>query len=202
MKLHPVSFRRFTDQAQPRRPPQHHTRLRALEHRHLELPIIDHVAYLVLERAAGATLTPDDALAVLNVLPATRAPSVLLAVLSRGFKELCPTLAIEHGHDLAVLPNYPSYILFDGRAETLVAAATHGDLPTVQLLWKLTGPTTPGRHVWLANDGFISAEMEHGHTSTLEWLAKTAPTAVDALEWWLTRFPPNAKTTSTCLFQN
>ncbi|KAI9220555.1 hypothetical protein BC828DRAFT_415575 [Blastocladiella britannica] len=52
--------------------------------------MINHVAYLVLAHAAGTTLSPEDALAVLNVLPAARAPSVLPAVLSRGLKDFSP----------------------------------------------------------------------------------------------------------------
>ncbi|KAI9218275.1 hypothetical protein BC828DRAFT_389094, partial [Blastocladiella britannica] len=60
--------------------------------------MIGHIAYLVLARAAGATRTPEEAIAILNVLSEYRAPAVLDAALSRGFNEISPALAVKHGH--------------------------------------------------------------------------------------------------------
>ncbi|KAI9221751.1 hypothetical protein BC828DRAFT_414592 [Blastocladiella britannica] len=121
--------------------------------------MIDDVAYLVLAHAAGATRSPEEAIHVLNVLPTYRAPSVLAAALSRGFHEFCPSRAIKHGLGLALLPHYPFYMLFDNLSDTLEAAGARGDLPTIELLWKLAGPSTPGRQVWADGFGFIAEAL-------------------------------------------
>ncbi|KAI9222431.1 hypothetical protein BC828DRAFT_420669 [Blastocladiella britannica] len=139
--------------------------------------MIDHVLNVILAHAVGATFSPEEALVVLNVLPANRAPSVLAAALSRGFKEFDPTLAIKHGFALALLPHYPAHILFEHLNKTLVAAGILGDLPTVELLWKLAGPTTPGRIEWCNDFGFLEELIKQGNLPVLEWFANAARTA-------------------------
>ncbi|KAI9215927.1 hypothetical protein BC828DRAFT_409999 [Blastocladiella britannica] len=81
--------------------------------------MIDHVLFIVLAYAAGAAWTPEDALAVLNVMP--RHDWALAAVLSRGF--LPSSLAVTHGHGLKLLPHYPRHILCCGNllGQTLMA---------------------------------------------------------------------------------
>ncbi|KAI9225043.1 hypothetical protein BC828DRAFT_401736 [Blastocladiella britannica] len=88
--------------------------------------MIDHVALIILAHAASAALSPEEAIQVLHVLP--QGDSTLSAVLSRGFLEYSPALAIKHGHGLALLPHYPGYILFDSLYKTLGAAGALGDL--------------------------------------------------------------------------
>ncbi|KAI9216020.1 hypothetical protein BC828DRAFT_441699 [Blastocladiella britannica] len=131
--------------------------------------MIDHVSYRVLELAAGASDSPEDALDILGVLPQN--DLVLTAVLSRGFGEFRPALAVKHG--LAhLLPRYPSHVLFNNLSETLAAAAELGSLSTLVHLWETAGPTTVGRAVWFEPrfGGFLDAAVRHGHIHILDWL--------------------------------
>ncbi|KAI9219809.1 hypothetical protein BC828DRAFT_406366 [Blastocladiella britannica] len=101
--------------------------------------MIDHVSYIVLVYAAGATRTPEEAVEVLNVLPAARSP-LTLAVLSRGFREHDPSLAIKHGHAFTLLPHYPAHVLLHRVTETLKTAGALGDLTIIKFFWQLAGP--------------------------------------------------------------
>ncbi|KAI9224777.1 hypothetical protein BC828DRAFT_15359 [Blastocladiella britannica] len=134
--------------------------------------MLEHVAYLVLERAAGATLTPEHAISILNVLPHHQ--SVLTTVLSRGFCEFSPALAIKHGHGLALLPHYPFHVLSIKFDETLEAAGACGHLPTIDLLWQLTVTTME----WFSDYGFINEAIKNDHVAILEW-ASRADTLID-----------------------
>ncbi|KAI9217861.1 hypothetical protein BC828DRAFT_390100 [Blastocladiella britannica] len=147
--------------------------------------MIDHVVYNILAHLAGTARTPEEALAVLDVLPKNRAPSVLAAVLSRGFLEYEPALAIKHGHGLALLPHYPSYILFDTLEKALGAAGTLGDLLTIKLLRQLAGPESPGRQTWYQNrpNSFINQVIGNGHTSVFEWTLHVSRDEGIQLEW-------------------
>ncbi|KAI9216982.1 hypothetical protein BC828DRAFT_277491 [Blastocladiella britannica] len=147
--------------------------------------MIDDVTDLALAHAARATFSPEEALVVLNALPMYRAPSVLAAVLSRGFLEHKPSLAVKHGHGLALLPHYPTHVLFDDLWKTAAAAGTRGDLPTIKLLWRLAGPTTPGRSVWLNDGGFLEAAVRHGKLPVLRWLLQAARATNIKIDWSL-----------------
>ncbi|KAI9217013.1 hypothetical protein BC828DRAFT_392210, partial [Blastocladiella britannica] len=146
--------------------------------------MIDHVAYLVLARAAGATLTPEEAITVLNVLP--QHDSVIAAILSRGFKEYDPSLAVKHGHR-QLLPHYPSHVLSDGLNKTLGVAATLGDLATLDLLWRLAGPATSAYFVWFEDfeNCFIATAVKSGNAPVLEWIAHAAHTTNISVNWSL-----------------
>ncbi|KAI9222429.1 hypothetical protein BC828DRAFT_414017 [Blastocladiella britannica] len=63
--------------------------------------LIYHVAYITLAFAAGAMLSPTSALAVLDVLPKVRAPSVFVTVFTPGCSEYQPSSAAKHSHALA-----------------------------------------------------------------------------------------------------
>ncbi|KAI9223306.1 hypothetical protein BC828DRAFT_376204 [Blastocladiella britannica] len=143
--------------------------------------MIDHVAHIILSYAAGAALLPQDAVSILNVLP--RHDSVLAAVLSRGFKEHDPALAVKHGHEHALLPFYPTHVLFDDLPTTLKAAGARGDLPTIELLWRLAGPSTLGRLVWVEDDGFIEEVIKNGHLEVLKWIKHATSTAGIPFNW-------------------
>ncbi|KAI9217541.1 hypothetical protein BC828DRAFT_390920 [Blastocladiella britannica] len=148
--------------------------------------MIDHVSCVVLAHAAGASRTPEDALAVLNVLPASRSsPLELAAALSRGFKELRPALAIKHGHALTLLPRYPRHILFSSLNATLSAAASRGDLPTLRLLWKLAGPDTCGRPLWIQirDHRVVDLVIGSGKLDALDWLDQVTTAANLDLYW-------------------
>ncbi|KAI9223941.1 hypothetical protein BC828DRAFT_402707 [Blastocladiella britannica] len=137
--------------------------------------MIDHVAYLILERAASSTRSPEDALIVLNVPPSARAPTVLAAALSRGFLEHKPSLAVKHG--LAyLLPHYPSHVLYTHLKETLTIAAGMGALPVLEMLWQLVGPNTLGRAVWFTAQFPLSWDQgswlhaaTNGHLDMVRW---------------------------------
>ncbi|KAI9216178.1 hypothetical protein BC828DRAFT_394084 [Blastocladiella britannica] len=147
--------------------------------------MIDDVANIALAYAAGASLTPERATTVLDVLPRCRAPSVLAAVLSRGFEEFSPDLAINYGYALVLLPHYPSYIIFDEIYDTFEAAGACGDMPTIELLWQLAGPTTQARMTWFEDytHCFIDVAICHGHIQTLEWLSNAARTLRIPVKW-------------------
>ncbi|KAI9218442.1 hypothetical protein BC828DRAFT_429321 [Blastocladiella britannica] len=148
--------------------------------------MIDDVLYLVLSSAAGAALSPKDAQAVLNALPMYRAPTVLAAVLSRGFLEHRPKLAVKHGHALALLPHYPPYILADDLQTTLKAAGSTGDLPTAKLLWQLVGPATAGHtDFWVGESGFLTKAVMNGHLLVVQWFSHEARTANIQIHWTL-----------------
>ncbi|KAI9219036.1 hypothetical protein BC828DRAFT_427879 [Blastocladiella britannica] len=147
------------------------------------MDIIDHVIGVTLAYAAGTTSSPDQATTVLNVLSKDRAPTVLGAVLSRGFLEFDPSLAIKHGHGLALLPHYPSYITFDGILNLLSAAGACGDMVTINLLWQLAGPATPARLSWYEDYGFISWAIIHGHVHVLDWIADKARAEGIPVNW-------------------
>ncbi|KAI9222445.1 hypothetical protein BC828DRAFT_378420 [Blastocladiella britannica] len=136
--------------------------------------MLDHVADIALAHAAGASRSPEDAITVANVLSRARAPSVLAAVLSRGFLEHTPSNATQHGHALDLLPHYPAYIFFDGLSATLIAAATLGSLPVLDLLWRLAGPTTLGRAIWFEKDGLIDHACTSGQVPVLDWILSVA----------------------------
>ncbi|KAI9217583.1 hypothetical protein BC828DRAFT_252701 [Blastocladiella britannica] len=140
--------------------------------------MIDHIARLILERAAGAARSPEDALHVLNVLPQYDDPAMCAAVLSRGFHEFSPALALKHCH-MHLLPRYPQYILFDTLQETLAATGERGDLPALMELWAHAGPATVGQVVWLAMDtfGLAFSLLSNGHIEAFEWLVGAAEAA-------------------------
>ncbi|KAI9217229.1 hypothetical protein BC828DRAFT_391738, partial [Blastocladiella britannica] len=143
----------------------------------------DHIIILVLACAAGATRTPDDALVVLNVLPAARSPLTLAAVLSRGFYEYQPSSAAKHGHALALLSHYPSYILFDDLSTTLAAAGARGDLPTIELLWQLTEKITPSRRCWFKGNDLVTKAILHGHVLVLDWMMHASRSVDIQIKW-------------------
>ncbi|KAI9216701.1 hypothetical protein BC828DRAFT_409195 [Blastocladiella britannica] len=146
--------------------------------------MIDHVSDIILAHAAGAARTPVEAISVLDALPTHRAPSVLTAVLSRGFNEYQPSMAVKHGLGLALLPHYPRYILFDDIEDTLVISGACGDLLTIELLWQMAGPTTPCRPAWHAKYGILANAVEHGHLTVLEWVTRATRTAgVTEIDW-------------------
>ncbi|KAI9216104.1 hypothetical protein BC828DRAFT_394230 [Blastocladiella britannica] len=141
------------------------------------------IAHIILEHAASATRTPEEAFSVLNVLP--QHDPALAAVLSRGFNECRPALAIKHGHGLALLPYYQSYVILDDLHEILFVASNLGDLPTIELLWVLAGPTTAGRTAWFegSTNSFVSQIIEHGHVSAVEWLSHAVRVAGIPINW-------------------
>ncbi|KAI9218845.1 hypothetical protein BC828DRAFT_399304 [Blastocladiella britannica] len=147
--------------------------------------MIGHVAYLVLAHAAGATRTPENALVVLNVLPATRSPLALTAVLSRGFNEFQPRLAVKYGHALALLPHYPPHILYANLDETMMTAAKLGDLPALQPLWKLAGPDMCGQPLWVHTDKdrILDLAINAGHVHVMEWLNQVTKATDLDLGW-------------------
>ncbi|KAI9218372.1 hypothetical protein BC828DRAFT_399654 [Blastocladiella britannica] len=140
-------------------------------------------ASFLLAYTAGDADTPEGAIQALNVLP--QHDSVLAAVLSRGFLEYRPELAIKHGLGLALLPHYPSHVLFDDIYNTLAAAGALGDLPTVELLWNLAGPNSLGRVAWFKSyeGSFVSAAISNSRVPILEWFTRAASTAGIAI-WW------------------
>ncbi|KAI9221975.1 hypothetical protein BC828DRAFT_421596, partial [Blastocladiella britannica] len=144
--------------------------------------MIDHVLYIVLAHAAGTTRTPEEAIEVLNVLP--EHDLALSTVLSRGFIEYQPSFAIKHGH-ARLLPFYPSHILLDNLFETLGAAGTLGSVPVLDILWRLAGPTSPGRLEWSANtrNGFIAQAIANDHVHVLDWFSRVASTANVSPQW-------------------
>ncbi|KAI9217026.1 hypothetical protein BC828DRAFT_418430 [Blastocladiella britannica] len=127
--------------------------------------MIDDVADNILAHAAGATFSPEEAMGVINMLPKHRAPSVLAAVLSRGFLEYRPELAIKHGHGLALLPHYPVHALFDGIYMAIYAAGALGSLGSA---------STP------------SSKPRSGTAvlAALEWISRAARTLQgDPIDW-------------------
>ncbi|KAI9217714.1 hypothetical protein BC828DRAFT_408252 [Blastocladiella britannica] len=127
------------------------------------------VTYRVLELAAGATDSPEDALEILNVLPQN--DLVLTAVLSRGFGEFRPAATARRGH-AQLLPHYPSHVLANNLSDTLATAARVGALPVLVKLWEIAGPTSLGRSVWFRHGygGYLDMAVSHGHVHILEWL--------------------------------
>ncbi|KAI9220113.1 hypothetical protein BC828DRAFT_406103 [Blastocladiella britannica] len=144
--------------------------------------MIDHVTHIILAHAAGATRTPEEAITVLNVLPCHDA--VLSAVLSRGFLEFNPALAIMHGHGLALVPHYPYYVLLNDLYGTLKVAFVLGHLPTIELLWKLAGPNSCGRLTW-AEHGchFVDLALASGSLDVLDWFDRVATEANFEINW-------------------
>ncbi|KAI9219457.1 hypothetical protein BC828DRAFT_166203 [Blastocladiella britannica] len=154
--------------------------------------MIEHVAEMILERAAGATHSPEDALSVLNVLPIARnaRQTILAAVLSRGFSEYQPARVLEHGH-LYLLSHYPGHIILATLKETFVVAGEIGDLPALVELWNRTGPGTSGHATWTRLDysGLLTAAMKHGHTNVVDWYLTIAnPTLAEDIPWRLYRW--------------
>ncbi|KAI9223988.1 hypothetical protein BC828DRAFT_395622 [Blastocladiella britannica] len=147
--------------------------------------MIDHAAYIILARAADASHTPEEALTVLNVLPKSRAPSVLAAVLSRGFLQHEPWLAVKHGHGLALLPHYPFHILFDAIRPTICAAGTLGSIAALDLLWQLLGPQSAARMVWFtaSKRSMVNEAIRHGHVQVFGWVSRVASAAGIPVKW-------------------
>ncbi|KAI9218321.1 hypothetical protein BC828DRAFT_407701 [Blastocladiella britannica] len=147
--------------------------------------MIDDVINIILDYAAGATVTPDQATTVLNVLSATRAPSVLAAVLDRGFREYNPSRAIKHGLGPTLLPQYPPHILFGDIYRALGAAAVCGDMPTIKLLWRLAGPATAARLAWVEefDSCFIDKIIKSGHSLVLEWFEQAVGSVGIPVNW-------------------
>ncbi|KAI9221386.1 hypothetical protein BC828DRAFT_381080 [Blastocladiella britannica] len=146
-------------------------------------------AILILERAASATRSPTDALAILNVLPRSSDHEVLAAVLSRGFPEFHPKLAVKQGHP-HLLRYFPRRVLFAALEQTVGMTAKLGDLTALMALWELAGPGTIGRAVWkvasqdkFGNTSLLGALMTHGHPDVLDWLANTASNTNLGLAW-------------------
>ncbi|KAI9221864.1 hypothetical protein BC828DRAFT_397153 [Blastocladiella britannica] len=133
--------------------------------------MIDHVAHIILAHAASATCTPEQVIAVLNVLPQQQDDSVLPAVLSRGFGEFRPAATARRGH-VQLLPHYPSHVLANNLSDTLATAARVGALPVLVKLWEIAGPTSLGRSVWFRHGygGYLDMAVSHGHVHILEWL--------------------------------
>ncbi|KAI9222226.1 hypothetical protein BC828DRAFT_404209 [Blastocladiella britannica] len=96
--------------------------------------MIDHVAYIILANAAGAT-----------------SPLTLAAVLSRGFPEYSPALALKHGH-AHLLARYPRHVLLDTLSDTLAATGKLGTMLGLARLWNVAGPATIGRVCWFSTD--------------------------------------------------
>ncbi|KAI9225006.1 hypothetical protein BC828DRAFT_401779 [Blastocladiella britannica] len=146
--------------------------------------MIDHVAHLILERAAGAARSPEAALAILNVLPQSYNPTVLVAALSRGFSEFRPAFAVEHGHG-HLLPLYPRHVLFGNLDYTINAAANMADLPTLIRLWELAGPLTLGRTTWI-DTGFLGLQycaFTKGYLEILDWFVDATRAANLCIAW-------------------
>ncbi|KAI9219830.1 hypothetical protein BC828DRAFT_148674 [Blastocladiella britannica] len=123
---------------------------------------------------------PEKATTVLNALPKYRAPAVLAAVLSRGFQVVKPPLAAKHRHE-HLLPHYQAQILFDTLLDTLGAAGARGDILTIELPWKLAGPSTIGRASWLRHSetsSMIAGAIGQGRVPVLEWM-RSAARAID-----------------------
>ncbi|KAI9216895.1 hypothetical protein BC828DRAFT_433069 [Blastocladiella britannica] len=144
---------------------------------------IDDVLYIVLAHAAGTVLSPEEALLVLNVLP--RHSSVLAAALSSGFKGFSPALVIKHGRGLDLLPHHPSHVLFDGIYNVQAAAAVRSDIPTIELLWQLAGPSSPARTTWFEESpaSFVRHAIKSGKLPALEWVAKAAQSLQVPVNW-------------------
>ncbi|KAI9224553.1 hypothetical protein BC828DRAFT_402149 [Blastocladiella britannica] len=144
--------------------------------------IIDHVAHIILAYAAGAIGTPEEAISVLNVLP--RHDTVLSAVLSRGFLDYDPELAVKHGHGLALIPHYPSYILMNDLGAKVMAAFKLGQLSTLELLWKRAGPHTCGHLYWAESRFYpIYLALETGSIEIVEWYDRVAINANLKIDW-------------------
>ncbi|KAI9217189.1 hypothetical protein BC828DRAFT_391799 [Blastocladiella britannica] len=145
--------------------------------------MIDHIAYHILAHAGSTVRSPQDAIQVLNVLP--QHDSVLTAVLSRGFQEFNPSLAIKHGH-AHLLPHYLAHILIANLNGTLESAAKLGDLPVFIKLWELAGPATISRALWLRSDyygGPVVTLMRHVCVDILDWFAGAAASASLHIQW-------------------
>ncbi|KAI9222552.1 hypothetical protein BC828DRAFT_378150 [Blastocladiella britannica] len=141
--------------------------------------IIDHVTDIMLARAAGTTRTPDEAIAVLAVLP--HRGSMLAAVLVRISQiSSCPCHQARLRTRAAAI--LPVVILFDGLAKVLESAGALGDLPTIELL---VGPTTIGRLAWFETSGIVSGAIENNCVAVLEWILN----AVSILEVLLPIIP-------------
>ncbi|KAI9222527.1 hypothetical protein BC828DRAFT_413947 [Blastocladiella britannica] len=113
--------------------------------------------------------------------PPTERPRSLMRF-SRGFKERTPALAVKHGHK-HILPDYPAHVLFDELYMALSAAGTGGDIPAIELLWQLAGPTSPGRLAWAEEIGLISEAMIHGHIPVLDWIADAVSATGIPINW-------------------
>ncbi|KAI9216545.1 hypothetical protein BC828DRAFT_409355 [Blastocladiella britannica] len=64
-------------------------------------------------------------------------------------------------------------------------STTGGDLPTIELLWKLAGPTSPGRATWFEgySNSFINCAIKNGHTLVLDWISHAAHTLRVPIDW-------------------
>ncbi|KAI9219065.1 hypothetical protein BC828DRAFT_387030 [Blastocladiella britannica] len=151
--------------------------------------MIEDVANPICAWAAGAASSPEEALAIMAVLPQNENDALLAAVLSRGFLEHHPRLAVKHGH-AHLLPLYPHHILLHTLQATLETAATCGDLAAFQTLWQIAGPMTTttlagGRLVWLnhLSSNFLDKAIQHGNISVLTWLTEAAATAHIPISW-------------------
>ncbi|KAI9219497.1 hypothetical protein BC828DRAFT_416437 [Blastocladiella britannica] len=147
--------------------------------------MINHVTDRVLAWAVGASVSPEEALAIMNVR--SQPDLVLVAVLSRGFREFSPSLVVKHAQP-RLLRRYPRHVLSHDLAETLSMAAALGDLPTLVHLWEhLAGPTTMARSVWFDRSHhrlFTDKAIEHGHLHILEWFVDVAaPSAQLPVTW-------------------
>ncbi|KAI9224307.1 hypothetical protein BC828DRAFT_424993 [Blastocladiella britannica] len=119
-------------------------------------------SHIVLARAVGTARSPEEeTIELLNVLTSDRAPSVLNAVLSHEFTELRPALATKHRY-YALLRHYPGHVLLRNLRCTLSNYTLLGDLTSLSMLWKLVGPTTTGRAVWLK-------QARAGNAHVLRW---------------------------------
>ncbi|KAI9221387.1 hypothetical protein BC828DRAFT_381082 [Blastocladiella britannica] len=136
----------------------------------------DNVLEIILVRAAATARSPKDALAVLNVVPFYTDTVLRTAVLSRGFLELQPALAVKHRH-AQVLPHYPSYVLF-GKLEKAIETATElGGLSMHIKLWEITGPSSIGRTIWI-NMTSLPLRIYHIYTEYHSIICHAATTRV------------------------
>ncbi|KAI9220169.1 hypothetical protein BC828DRAFT_384141 [Blastocladiella britannica] len=144
--------------------------------------MINDVANIILAHAAGAARSPQAAIEILNVLP--QHEPVLTAVLSRGFQEFSPALAVKHGH-AHLLPCYPRHILLADLGDTLRAAGARGDLPALVKLWQIAGPTTLGRIIWLNADdnSLVGTLIVHARLDALDWFVGAAALAGLCIQW-------------------
>ncbi|KAI9216796.1 hypothetical protein BC828DRAFT_392763 [Blastocladiella britannica] len=155
--------------------------------------MIDDVADLILAWAAGTIVSPAEAIPVLHVLPSARSPSVLTAVLSRGFLEFNPPalahVAADAQNLICFLYSFPRHILFAHLGITLGAIATSSTaLPIIQWLWHhAAGPATLGRMFWLDTSytGVLAMATAHGWVGLVDWvLAQSKKAGLRSLEYW------------------
>ncbi|KAI9220183.1 hypothetical protein BC828DRAFT_406043 [Blastocladiella britannica] len=128
--------------------------------------MIRDVANHVFAYAAANAPDRDAALAILHVLPGA-GYGVTDAVLSLGFPEFLPALAVKHGH-AHLVSRYPRSLLTDCFSDVFGAAAARSDFTTLNWLYLHFGPTSLCHAEW-SPSLLLTRVTAGGRNDVLDW---------------------------------